>query len=420
MSSKRLNKRVLAAGCLDHRLVSLTARLPKSFQKLGVISKISVSDRASAKADPNCTFKLRCLEKKAHTLQSHDNDPSPLIMRFNFQRVRYAPLLSVFLLVAAVSGVAQTRPGSGTGSGPTPGPSGNIQGRVVLPNGTALSEPVRVSLLTPRGAKSVLFTDNQGRFQFRSLIAGSYEVVVDTDRIRFEPSSVQVEVVSNYPTILTITLADKKSSTKEKKDGKNSVSAGELDPAIPDRAKQEFDRGSNASKEGKTEEAIAHLRQAVTIYPRYLMAHNDLGTLLLGQGKLDEAAEELRRAVEIDPKSFNPNLNLGIVLVYQHRYSEAGAVLQVAVSLDSSSPSARLYNGFALEGLEQLDEAERELTSAFDLGGSAYATALFHLGQVYLSKGDRPKAISAFERYLTEAPNARNAEQVRTLLSTLR
>lgn len=339
-------------------------------------------------------------------------------MSLNFRHVRYGAVLIALLLLSAASAVAQTRPGSGSGT--TPGPTGNIQGRVVLPNGGPLNETIRVSLLTPRGAKAIVFTENQGRFQFRALAAGSYEVVVDADRIQFEPASATVEVVANYPTILTITLVEKKGSEKEKKDGKNSVSAGEFDPAIPDKAKQEFNRASSASKEGKTEEAIAHLRQALTIYPNYLMAHNDLGTLLLGQGKLDEAAEELHRAIEIDPKSFNPNLNLGIVLVHQHKFSEAAAILKVAVSLDSSSPAARLYNGFALEGLEDLEEAERELKSAYDLGGTGYAVALFHLGQVYMNKGDRQKAVLAFERYLSEAPNARNAGQVKTLLGTLR
>lgn len=350
-------------------------------------------------------------------MQSDWNKSSPSIMSLNLQYVRYGAVLTVLLLLSAAPAVAQTRPGAGT---TTPGPTGNIQGRVVLPNGGSLNEPVRVSLLTPRGAKAITFTDNQGRFQFRALAAGSYEVVVDADRIQFEPASAAVEVVSNYPTILTITLVDKKGSRKEKKDGKNSISAGEFDAAIPDKARQEFERASNASREGKTEEAIARLRQAIAIYPNYLMAHNDLGTLLLGQGKLDEASEELHRALEIDPKSFNPNLNLGIVLVHQHKFSEAAASLKVAVSLDSSSPAARLYNGIALEALDDLEEAERELKAAYDIGGTGYAVALFHLGQVYMNKGDRQKAVLAFERYLNEAPKARNAEQVKTLLGTLR
>ena len=333
-------------------------------------------------------------------------------MSRNFQNIRYGAVLTGFLLLSAASAVAQSRSGS------TPASGGSIQGRIVLPSGGPLNETIRVSLETPRGAKAMSFTDNQGRFQFRALAAGTYEVVVDADRIRFEPASAEVEVLSNYPAILTITLVEKKGS--EKKDRKNSVSVGEFDQAIPPKAKQEFEQASNASKEGKTEEAIAHLRQAVTIYPNYLMAHNDLGTLLLGQGKLDEASEELHRAVEIDPKSFNPNLNLGIVLVYQQKFSEAAVILKVAVSLDSSSPAARLYNGMALEGLDDLEGAERELKSAYDLGGAAYAMALFHLGQVYMNKGDRQNAVLAFERYLNEAPNARNDGQVKTLLGTLR
>lgn len=296
--------------------------------------------------------------------------------------------------------------------------SGSIDGRVVLPNGASLNESARIILQSSRGIKANIFTDNQGRFQFRSLTPGLYEVVVEaTDKSSFETTSSNVEVFSRSPAIVTIVLREK---SPARRSAGGSVSTTELDPAVPVRAKTEFDRASDAIKEGKTEEAVAHLRKAIELYPGYLKAHNDLGTQLLAQGKLDEAVDELLRAIEIDSKAFNPKLNLGIVLVQQHKFSEAAAVLKEAISLDSASPSARLYNGIALEGLDNLAEAERELKTAHDLGGSAYALALFHLGNIHLTRGDRGKAVEAFERYLVEAPQATNAASVRALLGTIR
>lgn len=296
---------------------------------------------------------------------------------------------------------------------------GSIRGELVLPAGNSLNESTRISLETGRGVKAIVFTDNRGRFQFAGLTPGSYQVIIEGDKVRFETTTASVEVFPNAPALLNIVLKEIKSS-KESKGGGNSVSAAELDPAIPAKAKKEFERASTASNEGKTEEAIAHLRQAIAIYPRYLMAHNDLGAQLLGQRKLDEAAEELRRALEIDPKAFNPHLNLGIVLVQQQKFLEAAPILSVAVSLNSGSPAARLYNGIALQGLNDLDGAERELKSAYDLGGAPYAVALFHLGEVFMNKRERKNAVAAFENYLQKAPDGVNVQQARALLITLR
>ena len=295
---------------------------------------------------------------------------------------------------------------------------GTIRGRLLLPGGYTLNEATRISLETGRGVKATVFTDNQGAFIFPGLTPGSYQVIIEGDRVRYETTTANVEVFPNAPSLLNIVLREKKGSRT--KNNENSVSVAELDAAVPAKAKKEFEKASTAAAEGKPAQAIAHLREAIAIYPRYLMARNDLGAQLLGQGKLAEAAEELRRALEIDPKAFNPHLNLGIVLVQQKSFSEAAAILKVAVSLNASSPAARLYNGLALEGLKDLEGAERELKSAYELGGPAFATAHFHLGQIYMSRGDRPKAVAAFKTYLREAPDGPDARQSRTLLAKLK
>lgn len=324
-------------------------------------------------------------------------------MTDNVRHVRRGVVLTMFLLLAATSALAQ---------------GGSIQGRIALASGDRLNEATRVMLQTSRGVKATVFTDNQGQFSFRGLNPGIYDVVVEADPNRFEVTSVTVEVFPNSPALLRIVLKEKKSSGSRK--GADSISTSELDAAIPAKAKKEFERASDAGNAGKTEEAIAHLRKAIEIYPAYLMARNDLGTQLLAEGKLAEAEDQLREATKLGPKAFNPKLNLGIVLVQQQKFAEATTVLREAIVLNSAAPSARLYNGMALEGVNALDEAEKELKASHDLGGVPYAVALYRLGHIYLNKGDRKSAVGAFERYLSEAPRAANAGEVKALLITLR
>lgn len=340
-------------------------------------------------------------------------------MRRSSHHTRRSWILAVFLASFSSFANAQVTQPTPQPGAPTSTSPGNVRGRVVLPNGAFLSERVRVSLETFRGDQLIAFTDNQGQFQFTGLPPGSYQVVIEGDKSRFETTTQNVEVLRGGPSVLSIVLREKSSSNEPKPSAK-AVSAGELDPAIPAKAKKEFERASKASGEGESEEAIAHLRKAIALYPGYLMAHNNLGSRLLAQGKLDEAEQEFRRAIELDPKAFNPRLNLGITLVQQQRFAEAARTLEQALSLQSDSPSARLYLGLAFGSLDDLDGAERELKAAHSLGGPAYALALFNLGVVYQRRHEPQEAIKMFETYLREAPNAANAAQVKKLIETLR
>jgi len=295
---------------------------------------------------------------------------------------------------------------------------GSISGSVLLPSGAALNERARVVLQTDRGIKSNVYTDNRGRFQFDRLTPSIYEVVIEADGDRFEIARATVEVFPGSPVMININLKEKKAA--DSKPGPRAISTGELDTAIPAPAKKEFERASEAGKSGKTDDAIAHFRKAIALYPPYVMAHNDLGTELLSQGKLDNAAEEFRQAIQLDSKAFNPRLNLGIVLVQQQKFVEAAAMLKTALALQPNSPAGRLYYGMALQGSNAPDEAARELKMAHEIGGPTYAVALFHLGQVYMNKGERDLARKTLQSYLREAPEDRNVPEARKLLEVLK
>ena len=295
---------------------------------------------------------------------------------------------------------------------------GSIRGNVLLPNGAFLNERARIILQTNRGVRSNVYTDERGQFQFNGLTPAIYEIIVEPDGDRFEKAKAIIEVFPNQPAIVNINLKEKKPA--DSKGGPKVVSAGELDPAVPSAAKKEFGRASDSARSGKTDDAVAHLRKAIEIYPKYLMAHNDLGAQLLAQGKLDEAAAEFRRAMEIDSKAFNPQLNLGIVLVQQKRYAEAMNVLKTALAIRSDSPAAILYDGLAREGASDYDGAERQLVMAHQLGGPQFSKALFRLGQIYINRGERKRARETLEEYLREDPKGADSAEAKRLVRILR
>lgn len=298
---------------------------------------------------------------------------------------------------------------------------GNIRGHVLLPDGAPIAQAVRITVTPQSGSMQVFFTDNQGQFDLKRLRIGIYQIEADADPQQFEVVAQSVEVFKDATVVVNLTLKEKKASGAAGAAGAHAiVSAGELDPNVPKDARKEFDRATKAAVEQKPDEAVTHLRKAIALYPDFMKAHNDLGAQLLALGQLDEAAAELRTAIKLDPKAFNPQLNLGIVLIKQRQFTEAARVLDTALGIDAQLPAVHLYAGVAHMMLHDSERAEKELRAAHDTGGAEYALALFHLGQIYLGRGERARARQSFEAYLREAPEAENAAQVRALISRLR
>ncbi len=332
-------------------------------------------------------------------------------MRFS-DVLRFVLLFGVSGFVLISTQVSAQRPISSTTTVTSSSASGNIRGKVILPDGNPIHQAVRVTRQDLRGVPTTIFTDNEGAFEMRGLNPGEYTLEADGN------FAVRVEVNVRGVTFATISLRRKESLSNRPENGSITVVEANLD--IPSSALKEFEKASKFSKEGHHDEAIQHLRKATSIYPKYLMAHNDLGAELLAKGALDDAEAELRIAIEIDAKAYNPRLNLGIILYQQHRFVEALGELNKAVATRSDSAPARFHRGLVFLASEERDSAISDLKASHDLGGAAYSLSLFLLGRIYFDRGDRKLAFESFQEYLKEAPAADNAAEARKMLALLR
>ncbi len=170
--------------------------------------------------------------------------------------MRHSLLLISFLCLFTLAADAQTGRGPLKPNMPLPSAESSgasIRGRVVLQNGSPLSEAVKVSLFVMRGTQSVSYTDQQGQFEFRGLPPGEYAIEAEGDKQRFEVTRESVQVYRGMPSVVTIALKEKIDSRSRKDAG--TISVLEL-KEIPPKAKSEFERASKASKAGKRTEAI--------------------------------------------------------------------------------------------------------------------------------------------------------------------
>jgi Flp pilus assembly protein TadD len=78
-----------------------------------------------------------------------------------------------------------------------------------------------------------------------------------------------------------------------------------------------YNLGNSLVAAKRTEEAVAHFREAVRIKPDYAKAYNNLGSTLLLLGRVDEAVAGFRRALEIQPGYETARENLQDALALQ-------------------------------------------------------------------------------------------------------
>lgn len=124
--------------------------------------------------------------------------------------------------------------------------------------------------------------------------------------------------------------------------------------------------------QGRRDEAVVHLEEAVRLKPDHAKAHTNLAIALLDAGRPEEAREHAERAVRSAPDLPEALVNLGVVLSRTGRPAEAVAPLERAVALRPASPEALHNLGLALASLgDALTGAGRDVEAA-----SAFEKAL--------------------------------------------
>lgn len=286
-----------------------------------------------------------------------------------------------------------------------------IRGRVTLPSGFAAERYARITLRNQQSILSTLYTNNSGEFQIRNLSEGIYYVQVEVPK--FETVTRRVELGRGLMVDVTLELREEKDPSLNRY-GK-VVSAAELKQAVPSAAKKQYELGLKFVGKGNFQQAATHFQEALSIYPEYLAARNDLGAQYLKLKQLDEAQKHFDIVLANDPKNFNARFNTGLVQVERRNYTEAISLLNQAVAIDSTRPVTRLWIGIAKLELGDLEVAEAELTRALITGGADCVAAHYHLARIYFSRGAIDDAKRSVQAYIQMAPRGEFIKEAKEL-----
>ena len=313
--------------------------------------------------------------------------------------------------VPAMSQVFLPPGGTDTGLG-----GGNaITGTVLLSTGQRIQSHVSVRLQTMTKGDRLAVTDDNGNFVFRQLPSGEYTIVIDKEK-DYQPVHQVVDIrqftgapPQNYNLNIRLELK-----------GGSPIKTGVLNAEfanVPQNALASYQKAMQSAQAGNNKAAIEQLKQAISEYPNFMLAYNELGVQFMKINDLNKADEALRTALKFSPNGATPLLNHGIVLALMGKFDLAVVDLELALKQKDQSANGHFYLGQALANLGRLGDAEQHLTRAVALGGDEMKDAHRFLGIIYLRRGERERAITELETYLKLAPKAKDADQIRQIIA---
>jgi len=302
-----------------------------------------------------------------------------------------------------------------------------IQGRIYFPSGRRSDVRIMVRLQNHSSGELSVLSDANGSFSFKGLTAGSYIVVVEGgDDYETVSETVYIETfggtnsrtntrMPGMARLFTVQISlQPKQSTSVKPGVLNAALAG-----IPEAARDLYQKALDASQAGRYDAAIEDLKAALSVYPAFPIALNELGVEYLRRGQASNAGEALSRAVSLAPQDLEPRLNYGIALLNLRRFAEAEVQLRKAININASAPTGHMYLGIVLALQRKLEEGEKELEIAIASKSGEVALSHRYLGGIFWDRRQYQRAATELETYLKLTPKAEDAQVIRQKIKEL-
>ncbi|MFH0926547.1 MAG: tetratricopeptide repeat protein [bacterium] len=186
---------------------------------------------------------------------------------------------------------------------------------------------------------------------------------------------------------------------KKKMKIKNNIT---LDESVV-QAKRRYNEGVQYMKKEELTKAIEKFDEAISLYPLFIQAHNNLGIVYQRLGKNNEAVLAYQRALQIDPYYSNSLSNIGIIFLTQGDYEKAAMIFKVHLSHSPYDPELRLNLGIALQRQRHFHDAISEFKKILEVHPDNYL-ALYNLGLTLDQAGQKEEAQYIFKRFVSNAP----------------
>jgi Ca-activated chloride channel homolog len=197
-------------------------------------------------------------------------------------------------------------------------------------------------------------------------------------------------------------------------------SISRLDLKAPGKARHEYEQGYRLLMRKDLADAIEHFNKAIAIYPKFVAAHNSLGTAYLESGRNQQAMDQFNQAIALDGHLPNSYLNLGCAELALGQNASAEDSFRKASSiapLDLQLKLALAYGEFANHDYPAVIATAREVHQGKHEG---VAVIHFFAAGALDAQGNLVEAQQQMETLLQEDPRSSSATQFRQILEQIR
>jgi len=331
----------------------------------------------------------------------------------------------IFFLAALLFGIFAANAHAQINSGQ----NNTIRGKVRSNTGAVINNAIVTLSKAGGGTIGEMVTSNDGDFTFIGLVGGEYVITVNasgfettTQNVAFNQSpyerfhdTLNVEVV----------IAAKPEQVLAAPPGTSFVQE------VPKAARAAYEKGIARLAEGKSDEGIALLQQAIEVFNTYFDACYALGAAYYRAGKYDEAIAALEKARQVNDRDGAVYHMFGMVMLKQGKLTVAEYAFKQAAVLNANSVASHFYHGYALIELanrskaakergDELTEAQREFGTAWDLSNKRLFAVYLETARIHEMIGDKEAAAKDLEAYLKGTPDAKQAASIRQEITKLR
>ena len=130
------------------------------------------------------------------------------------------------------------------------------------------------------------------------------------------------------PPQLDFALIEARFASRGLEDTAREYQLGNMELRAQRRPQLLYEFGRRAGRQGRLDEAVTYLRQAIEADPRFAAAWGELGVALHRQGEVGAAIEAYEKALALESDRLDTRLNLGLAHVVQGDKEKAEAELE--------------------------------------------------------------------------------------------
>ena len=320
--------------------------------------------------------------------------------------------LALAFLSAASAAQQTTTMSAGSSRGNT-----TVSVRVTYQQTHRPASGLRVEMDSPMGGMAgSRTTDGNGGATFDSVGSGRYQVQVSGPDIVTTKTEIFETGGGNGGPYITERIEVRLKETAGAETTRSAIA-----PIIPDAARQEFELGSKEMDKKHWEEAKGHFQKAITAFPKYAEAFNNLGQVEIQLKDGKNAVDAFRSALQIDPTLQQPTMYLGQFYYENRQYKDAEPYLLRSAA--DQPKSAQLLTVLANTEMQN-GETDLALANARKVSSlpehKQYAISHLIVAQALTGKGQDDEIAKQYEEYLKEAPDSPLAPRVKDALAKLK